>query len=146
MNILPLHENFTMPTRGSDTAGGFDIYMPQSGAIFSNVEVTVGLGFAAQVPAGHVALLLPRSGAGANKGISLRNTCGVIDADYRGEWKAVMSIDTIGNNRHVTHHEYEAGDRLLQFVIVPAHTPELVQVETLDETERGEGGFGSTGE
>ena len=146
MNILPLHENFTMPTRGSDTAGGYDIYMPADGELSHGLESRIELGFAASIPPGHVALLLPRSGAGATKGISLRNTVGVIDQDFRGQWIAVLKMDNFGVNRLTDKITWQAGDRLLQFVIVPVSTPELVQVETLDETERGEGGFGSTGE
>lgn len=98
----------------------------------------VPLGFAAEVPVGHVALLLPRSGAGAKHGLALNNTVGVIDADYRGEWKACLRV------KNTLPLSWEAGERLLQFVIVPVTTPELQVVESLETTERGEGGFGST--
>ena len=100
----------------------------------------VPLGFAAEVPVGHVALLLPRSGVGAKKGLSLNNTVGVIDADYRGEWMACLRI------RNGLPLHWLAGERLLQFVIVPVNTPELQVVKSLDDTERGEGGFGHTGQ
>jgi len=99
----------------------------------------VGLGFAAAVPEGHVALLLPRSGAGAKKGVSLNNTVGVIDPDYRGEWKACLRV------KNKAPLKWEAGEKLLQAVIVPVARVELNQVEDLDETVRGDGGFGSTG-
>ncbi|WP_460989809.1 dUTP diphosphatase, partial [Staphylococcus aureus] len=84
-------------------------------------------------------MLLPRSGVGAKAGVRLRNTCGVIDSDYRGEWMAVISTDR-------EPFRWAAGDRLLQMVLVPVGTPELQLVEELSETNRGEGGFGSTGE
>ena len=140
MNIQPLHPNFICPTRGTDHAGGYDIYMPEAGWVNPNQEEgkMVGLGFAAEVPVGHVALLLPRSGAGAKHGLSLNNTVGVIDADYRGEWKACLRV----RNGQALH--WADGERLLQFVIVPVATPELQVVPELGSTERGEGGFGST--
>jgi len=141
MNIKPMSPNFKMPTYGSEHAGGMDLYMPSRGsANQQDAEGTmVGLGFAAAVPEGHVALLLPRSGAGAKKGVSLNNTVGVIDPDYRGEWKACLRV------RNKAPLKWEAGEKLLQAVIVPVARVELNQVEDLDETDRGEGGFGSTG-
>ncbi|BAR94570.1 deoxyuridine 5'-triphosphate nucleotidohydrolase [Pseudomonas phage Ka3] len=138
MEIKALCEDFIMPTRGSDTAGGFDIYMPEAGEAKMNTDKLVPLGFSTAIPPGFVALLLPRSGVGAKMGVRLRNTCGVIDADYRGEWMAKILTDG-------PDFKWEKGDRVLQFVIVPAYTPELQLVEELPETSRGEGGFGSTG-
>ena len=140
MNIKPLHQNFKMPTRGTDLAGGYDIYMPEAGTVRACAAegVMVGLGFAAEVPVGYVALLLPRSSAGVKLGVALNNTVGVIDADYRGEWKACLRVH---NHNFVG---WEAGDRLIQFLLVPVGTPELVLVESLSDTLRGEGGFGST--
>ena len=139
MNIQPLRPGFKVPTRGTERAGGYDIYMPEPGVLERDVKgQMVPLGFAAEVPAGHVALLLPRSGAGAKLGVSLNNTVGVIDADYRGEWMACLRM------KNGIAYRWDAGERLLQFVLVPAHTPELVLVEELGTTTRGEGGFGST--
>ena len=140
MNIQPLHPFFKCPTRGTDHAGGYDIYMPEDGCVKANQEkgLMVPLGFAAEVPVGHVALLLPRSGAGAKQGLSLNNTVGVIDADYRGEWMACLRV------RNGEAIQWTKGERLLQFVIVPVATPELQVVKALASTERGEGGFGST--
>ena len=139
MNIQPLRPGFKVPTRGTERAGGYDIYMPEPGVLERDVKgQMVPLGFAAEVPVGHVALLLPRSGAGAKLGVSLNNTVGVIDADYRGEWMACLRLK---NHQPLT---WEAGERLLQFVLVPVTTPELQVVDSLEDTVRGEGGFGST--
>lgn len=140
MNIKQLHPNFKMPTRGTDHAGGYDIYMPEKGSMMPGATYgqMVPLGFAAEVPVGYVALLLPRSGAGAKHGVSLNNTVGVIDADYRGEWMACLRL------KNGLPHRWEAGERLLQFILVPVGTPELKLVEELGSTARGEGGFGST--
>ena len=146
MNIQPLHPNFRIPSRATDLAGGYDIYMPESGAaqaFWEKEDPTkpdkIPLGFAAEVPAGHVALLLPRSSTGAKHSLELENTCGVIDADYRGEWFAFL------NTKNGEGFSWEAGDKVLQFLIVPVCTPELTLVESVSKTARGEGGFGSTG-
>lgn len=141
MNIKPLHPNFKVPTRGTEHAGGFDLYMPEAGRVYPHEAegVMVDLGFSAEVPPGHVALLLPRSGVGAKQGLALNNTCGVIDADYRGEWRACLRVH---NDRSVF---WEAGERMLQMVIVPVATPTLTVVDELSDTARGEGGFGHSG-
>lgn len=127
-----------MPTKASDKAGAFDIFMPEAG-IANGTSQLVGLGFAAAVPEGHVGLLLPRSSSGAKHGLELNNTCGVIDSDYRGEWKAAM------RTKSGVPFKWEAGDRVLQFMLVPVANITLTQVDSLDETARGTGGFGSTG-
>ena len=140
MNIKKLHPNFKMPTRGTEHAGGYDLYMPEAGVLMPGATYgqMVPLGFAAEIPVGFVALLLPRSGAGAKHGVSLNNTVGVIDADYRGEWMACLRV------KNGVPHRWEAGERLLQFILVPVGTTELNLVEELGTTARGEGGFGST--
>lgn len=138
MHIQSLHQAFIMPTKASDKAGAFDIFMPEAG-IATGESQLVGLGFAAAVPDGHVGLLLPRSSAGAKHGVELNNTCGVIDSDYRGEWKAAIKT------KSGIPFSWSAGDRVLQFMIVPIANITLKQVDCLDETVRGEGGFGSTG-
>ena len=145
MQFKALHPNFQLPTKGSHSAGGYDLYMPEAGHVrekpseLSEHHRLVGLGFAAEVPAGYVALILPRSGAGAKHGIELRNTCGVIDADYRGEWMVAVKTKE--------GHEFgwAAGERLLQFILVPVATITPVLVNELTETARDTGGLGSTG-
>lgn len=142
MKVLAMHPNFIMPARSTELAGGYDIFMPTGGHITygTNEGVMTPLGFTAEVPEGHVALLLPRSGVGIRHGLSLNNTCGVIDADYRGEWMASLRVHNPG-----TTIAWGAGDRLLQFLLVPVATPTLVEeTEGLSYTARV-GGFGSTG-
>ena len=138
MFIKPLHASFIMPTKGSNQAGAFDIYMPEAGSATGTPQL-IGLGFAAAVPEGYVALLLPRSSTGAKFGLELNNTCGVIDADYLGEWKAAI------RTKSGIPHTWDAGDRLIQFIVVPTPNITLVQTDSLDATARGEGGFGSSG-
>jgi len=139
MRIKPLHPKLIMPTKGSNGAGGYDLYMPEEGSIPQNDTITVNLGFAAEVPEGYIALLLPRSSAGAKFGIELNNTAGVIDSDYRGEWKAVLKT------KNGESYSWPAGDRLLQFVLIPVINVTLERVDSLTETLRGDGGFGSSG-
>lgn len=146
MQFKKLHPNFELPTKGSYSAAGYDLLMPAAGKVeartnwASPTHVLVGLGFAAAVPAGYVALILPRSGVGAKHGIELRNTCGVIDADYRGEWMVAVK------QKEDREFGWAAGERLFQFILVPAGNfkPELV--DELTETARDNGAFGSTGQ
>lgn len=139
MQITAIHKGFIMPVKGSIGAGAFDIYMPEAG-IANGTGQLIGLGFAAAVPVNHVALLLPRSSTGAKYGLELNNTCGVIDSDYRGEWKAAI------RTKSGIPFSWEAGDRVLQFILVPVNTSVVLeQVAALDTTGRGIGGFGSTG-
>ena len=139
MKITGFYSDFVLPTKGSEQAGAFDIYMPEDGAIGGNSPIMVGLGFAAAVPIGHVALLLPRSSTGAKYGLELNNSCGVIDSDYRGEWKAAL------RTKDGSLFTWKKGDRLLQFIVIPTANVSLDKVSSLDETERGGNGFGSTG-
>lgn len=140
MEIIKLHPDLITPTRGTEGAAGYDLYMPKAGTSVSGNAELQGLGFAAKVPAGHVALILPRSGAGVKSGIRLGNTCGVIDSDYEGEWKVNVQ------GRSGDYVQWAAGERLFQFVVVPVSTPELQFVsEFTHSSARGAGGFGSTG-
>lgn len=138
MRIQSLHTGFIMPTKGSDQAGAYDTYMPEPGEARGASQI-IGLGFAAEVPADHVALLLPRSGVGAKFGLELNNTCGVIDADYRGEWKVAL------RTKSGLPYSWNAGDRLIQFLIVPVAKVSFELTESLHETARSTGGFGHTG-
>lgn len=139
MQIQSLHPAFIMPTKASEKAGAYDIYMPEAGTADGTSRM-FGLGFATAIPDGYVVLLLPRSSMGAKHGLELNNTCGVIDSDYRGEWKAAL------RTKSGLPISWESGDRVLQFLIVPVATVRLELVESLDETKRGSGGFGSTGQ
>jgi dUTP pyrophosphatase len=141
MNIKPIHKDFICPTRGTDKSGAYDLFMPEAGYIEPQADAgkMIGLGFAAAIPEGYVAKIYPRSGKGVKNGLALNNTVGIIDADYRGEWMACLRIHNgVGLS-------WEAGERLLQYVIVKAEQFDPVVVDTLDDTERGDGGFGSTG-
>ena len=140
MKIQLLRPHVRLPERATPDSAGFDIFMPMPGAVESPFVVKVPLGFATAIPLGYVALLLPRSGVGSKHGLELNNTCGVIDADYRGEWFATL------RTKDGERFSWEAGERLLQMILVPVFTPELEVVEQLATTQRGTGGLGSTGQ
>lgn len=139
MEIIKLHPDLLEPKRGTDGAAGYDLFMPEAGSNFGHQSGLTGLGFAAKVPEGYVALILPRSSAGVKLGVRLGNTVGVIDSDYEGEW--MVNIRTAPGDVV----QWEQGDRLFQFVVLPIATPELRFVEFFSEmSARGDGGFGST--
>ena len=127
-----------MPTKGSSEAAAFDLYMPEAGTA-TKISKLFPLGFAAAVPQGYVALLIPRSSIGAKYGLELNNTVEVIDSDYRGEWMAALRI------KNCQPYSWNQGDRILQCLIVPALSISFELVEELPSTDRGHGGFGSTG-
>lgn len=139
MRIKPLYKNFIMPVKSTQKAGAFDIYMPSEGQCTGAAPELYGLGFAAAVPEGYAAIILPRSGVGAKFGVELNNTCGLIDSDYRGEWKAAL------RTKNGLQFTWDAGERVLQFMVIPLAHVILREVDSLDETERDNSGFGSSG-
>ena len=139
MRIKPLHKNFIMPVKSTQAAGAFDIFMPSEGQCTGAAPELYGLGFAAAVPPGYAAIILPRSGVGAKFGVELNNSLGLIDSDYRGEWKAVL------RTKSGLHFAWDAGERVLQFMVIPVSHEILELVDTLEDTERDNSGFGSSG-
>ena len=99
----------------------------------------IPLGFAMAIPAGWVGLTFARSGLASKRDLAPANKVGVIDADYRGEWFIPL------HNHGEQPRTVEPGERIAQLVIVPCMTAAFFEVDSLDETERGAGGFGSTG-
>jgi dUTP pyrophosphatase len=101
---------------------------------------SIGTGIALEIPEGHAGLVLPRSGLAARHGITIVNAPGLIDAGYRGEIR-VLLLNTDGN----ASFEISPGDRIAQLVVIRVETPQLEQFEELAASERGAGGFGSSG-
>jgi dUTP pyrophosphatase len=128
------------PERAHDGDAGYDLYAAEAALLDPGERASVGTGIAVALPAGHAGLVLPRSGLAARSGIALVNAPGLIDAGYRGEVR-VLLLNTDREQRF----EVSPGDRIAQLVVVRIETPALEQAETLDETGRGGGGFGSTG-
>lgn len=132
-----------IPTRGSSEAAGRDLYACLEGntvMIQPHKTYAVPLGFAMAVPKGWVGLIFARSGIAMKKGLRLANGVGVIDSDYRGEWKVLLHNDTD------TTQIIEDGERIAQVVFMKYKNVVFFPAKELDATARGEGGFGSTGE
>jgi dUTP pyrophosphatase len=119
---------------GLDLRSTAQVFMPASG------RATVGTGVRVSIPDGFVGLVFPRSGLACKQGIRLANCVGVIDSGYRGE-----ILVTLVNDSEVTGRLVCRGDRIAQLVVMPYARCEVVQADSLDDTERGEDGYGSTG-
>lgn len=136
----------TMPTKAHDTDACFDLYAPtgaRKGDFFwvpAHGSVMVDLGFATEIPEGYFAAVFPRSGTASKKHLRNSNCVGVIDAGYRGTWKVSLHNDS-DQDQMVTY-----GDRIAQFCILPVLEINLSLVDSLENTDRGEGGFGSSGQ
>ena len=136
----------TMPTKAHNTDACFDLYAPISarkGDFFwvpAHSSVMVDLGFATEIPEGYFAAVFPRSGTASKKHLRNSNCVGVIDAGYRGTWKVSLHNDS-DQDQMVSY-----GDRIAQFCILPVLEINLSLVDSLDETDRGKGGFRSSGQ
>lgn len=129
------------PTKGSDYAAGYDLYAATEYNIIIQPHQTVkiGTGIATAIPQGYFGGIFARSGLATKKGLAPANKVGVIDSDYRGELIVALHNDTD------IVQEVAAGDRIAQLIILPFVSVNFIQVDDLDDTERGSGGFGSTG-
>lgn len=141
VNIKKLNENAVAPTYGSPYAAGADLYacIDSDLTIEAGKTVLVKTGLAIELEVGYVALIYARSGLASKKGLAPANKVGVVDCDYRGEIMVAL------HNHSDTPQTISPRERIAQMVITPYITAEFNEVETLSETVRGEGGFGSTG-
>lgn len=141
LKVKKLHPDAIIPTYATDGSGCFDLH-----AVGTNIEplfhpTVFQTGLAFEVPKNHVMLIFSRSGHGFNHDVRLANCVGVIDSDYRGEVQVKLTPDLIKTG----HMTVRPGDRIAQALIVQAPQYDLVVTDELSDTERGEGGFGSTG-
>ena len=141
IQIKKLKENAQLPTRGSAYAAGYDLYacLDEAITITAGETVKVGTGLSIAVPEGYFGAIFARSGLAAKEGLRPANCVGVADSDYRGEYIVALHNDS-AVSRTVT-----PGERIAQLVVMPYLSVEFDEVDALDETERGAGGFGSTG-
>lgn len=139
LKVAFLNENARAPTRGSVHAAGYDLYAAEEKTIPANGRGLIDLGISMSIPEGTYARIAPRSGLAVKSGLT--TGAGVIDYDYRGPVK-VMIFNHSTEDFNVT-----IGDRVAQMILEKIVTPEVsvVEVADLDSTERGAGGFGSTG-
>ena len=129
-----------LPERSHPGDAGYDLYLLEPVLLLPGQRVRARTGIAIELPPGHAGLVLPRSGLAARYGLTLVNTPGLIDEGYRGEVQILLL-----NTDPEDQVELDPGERIAQLVIVPVAAPEVVEVEELSTTARGEGGFGSTG-
>ena len=144
INILvkKLKESAVIPTRGSEKAAGYDLYaVIDSGSVIipPHKTVPVGTGLAFALPDGYFGAIFARSGLATKQSLRPANCVGVCDSDYRGEYIIPLHNDSDEEKTINT------GDRIAQLVIMPFLPATFDETDTLDDTQRGTGGFGSTG-
>ncbi len=139
--VKKLRPGAKMPTFGSREAAGADLYacLEEPVTIEPGKTVFLPTGLSMALPKGYVGLVYARSGLACKQGLAPANKVGVIDSDYRGEF--MIALHNHGTEARVVEH----GDRIAQLVVTPVIQPDYYEADTLDETSRGTGGFGSTG-
>lgn len=137
MKVVLLHEHAQMPRRATPGSAGFDLYAPSSGQLAPGAHGTIPLGICIQPNTGWYGRIAPRSGLAVRYGIQVH--AGVIDPDYRGE----VSVALINHGRKLW--EWRRGDRIAQLILEWHYRGDAERVLSLEDTERGAGGFGSTG-
>lgn len=141
IRVQKLNENALLPTYGSPDAAGADLYacLDAPVTVAPGETVWIPTGLAMEIPKGCAGLVYARSGLACKQGLAPANKVGVIDSDYRGPVTVVLH-----NHSQETRTVFN-GDRVAQLVITPVLTPPYMQADTLADTDRGQGGFGSTG-
>lgn len=139
MNVFLLDRSARVPSRGSPEAAGYDLCALHDGYVDPGARLLVRTGLALEIPVGTYGRIAPRSGHAVNYGLHIG--AGVIDRDYRGELRVLLW--NLGSERY----EFKGGDRIAQLILERIETPEVHVIRTRDPTttERGSGGFGSTG-
>ncbi len=140
VNIKKLDPEAKIPTYGSEYAAGADLYsVSETTVIEPHKTVLIHTGIAVEIPIGYVGLIYARSGLASKRDLAPANKVGVIDCDYRGEIMVAL------HNHGDLSQTVEKGERIAQFVITSYAVAEFTQVDELNDTQRGSGGFGSTG-
>jgi dUTP pyrophosphatase len=141
LDMTKLDAEALLPDRQSACSAGIDLHSAESFELLPGEQHVCHTGIAGTIPSGWVGMVCPRSGMAAKHGITVQNSPGIIDSDYRGEWMVIL------HNTGTKPEPYKVskGDRIAQVVIVPCLCVQVREVPRLDETERGVGGLGSTG-
>ena len=141
VSVKKLRHGAVLPTYGSSEAAGADLYacMEEPRTIAPGETAFVPTGLAMELPKGYVGLIYARSGLACKRGLAPANKVGVIDSDYRGEFIVAL------HNHGTEAQTIESGERIAQLVITPVVTPCYQEAESLSASDRGCGGFGSTG-
>lgn len=139
VKILPHGRGLDLPVYATDGAAGMDVVSAEDVTIAPGGRHAVATGLSVAIPVGFEIQVRPRSGLALKHGISVPNAPGTVDSDYRGEVKVILI------NHGAEAFDIRRGDRVAQLVLAPVTRASWIEVEELDETVRGEGGFGSTG-
>ena len=141
IQVKKLNPKAILPTYGSAEAAGADLYacIEENVTIQPGQTVMIPTGLSMELPRGYAGLIYARSGLACKRDLAPANKVGVIDSDYRGEF--IVALHNHGSEVRTG----SPGDRVAQLVITPVYTPGFKQVDTLSDTERSGGGFGSTG-
>jgi dUTP pyrophosphatase len=140
LRVRRLDPRARLPTRAHPGDAGLDLYSLEAAVLEAGQRASLGTGIAVEIPSGQAGLVLPRSGLAARHGIALVNAPGLIDAGYRGELRVLLL-----NTDREARFDLAAGDRIAQLVLVRIEDPQPVEVQALEESARGVGGFGSSG-
>jgi dUTP pyrophosphatase len=140
LHVRRLDERALLPTRAYPGDAGVDLYAVEEATLPPGERASIGTGVAVEIPDGQAGLVLPRSGLAARHGIALVNAPGLIDSGYRGEIRVLLLNTDLGQPFRVAR-----GERIAQLVLVRIETPDVVEVAELASSERGAGGFGSSG-
>lgn len=139
LRMRRIDKGIELPRYAKPGDAGFDLRSTMDVEIAPQGTVMVGTGIAVEIPDGHVGLVFPRSGLASHSGVNLVNNVGVVDSGYRGE--VMLPLYNAGHDTVAVAR----GVRCAQMVVVPFVACEIVEVDELGETDRGQGGFGSTG-
>lgn len=140
LRVRRLDGGLPLPVRAHATDAGIDLHAAHECELAPGHRALVGTGVAVAIPAGYVGLVHPRSGLAARTGLSIVNAPGTVDAGYRGEIKVnLINLDPVEPVR------IGRGDRIAQLLVQRVELWDVVEADSLDETDRGEGGHGSTG-
>lgn len=140
LNVRLLAATARLPTRATAGDAGLDLYSSEAARLGPGKRASVGTGVAVEIPPGHAGLVLPRSGLAAKYGITLVNAPGLIDSGYRGEVRVLLL-----NTDREAEFAIGEGDRIAQLLVTPFVALAPVEADALAESDRGAGGFGSTG-
>ncbi len=137
--VKKLHKDAVLPSLGSAYAAGADLYSVEEITLAPGQTALVHTGLAMEIPVGYGGFIFARSGLATKRGLAPANKVGVIDADYRGEIMVAL------HNHGATAQTVEKGERVAQLVLMPYLSAEYFETDELSETDRGDGGFGSSG-
>lgn len=141
VKIKKVDHNAIIPTKAHAADAGFDLYCTSKEIDWTKRQIVCHTGLAFEIPEGHVGLIFPRSSV-SNKPLMMANSVGVVDSCYRGEVTAKFNIT---DTRQNAFSHYQEGDRIAQMIIIPYPEIEFEEADSLSESDRGTGGYGSTG-